>query len=86
MVMLFFSLEIAKKCFFVLYFLKNMLYFCELFKWVEFLFKVFIYNTKIGRSLFKANPGSTIFWQKNIEKFDFRIIKQMVKGILGPSY
>ena len=37
----FFSLEIAKKCFFVLYF-------CKLFKWVEFLFQVFIYNTKIG--------------------------------------
>ena len=44
----FFSLEIAKKCFFVLYFLKNVLYFCKLFKWVEFLFQVFIYNTKIG--------------------------------------
>ena len=44
---LFFSLEIAKMCFFVLYFLKNVLYFCELFKWVEFLFQVFIYNTKI---------------------------------------
>ena len=43
----FFSLEIAKMCFFVLYFLKNVLYFCELFKWVEFLFQVFIYNTKI---------------------------------------
>ena len=43
----FFSLEIAKKCFFVLYFLKNVLYFCKLFKWVEFLFQVFIYNTKI---------------------------------------
>ena len=43
-----FSLEIAKKCFFVLYFLKNVLYFCKLFKWVEFLFQVFIYNTKIG--------------------------------------
>ena len=42
-----FSLEIAKKCFFVLYFLKNVLYFCKLFKWVEFLFQVFIYNTKI---------------------------------------
>ena len=39
----FFSLEIAKKCFFVLYFLKNLL-----FKWVEYLFQVFIYNTKIG--------------------------------------
>ena len=37
----FFSLEIAKKCFFVLYF-------CKLFKWVEYLFQVFIYNTKIG--------------------------------------
>ena len=45
----FFPLEIAKKCFFVLYFLKNMLYFCKLFKWVEFLFQVFIYNTKIGK-------------------------------------
>ena len=44
----FFSLEIAKKCFFVLYFLKNVLYFCKLFKWVEYLFQVFIYNTKIG--------------------------------------
>ena len=44
----FFSLEIAKKCFFVLYFLKNVLYFCKLFKWVEFLFQVFIYSTKIG--------------------------------------
>ena len=44
----FFSLEIAKKCFFVLYFLKNVLYFCKLFKWMEFLFQVFIYNTKIG--------------------------------------
>ena len=43
----FFSPEIAKMCFFVLYFLKNVLYFCELFKWVEFLFQVFIYNTKI---------------------------------------
>ena len=43
-----FSLEIAKKCFFVLYFLKNVLYFCKLFKWVEYLFQVFIYNTKIG--------------------------------------
>ena len=43
-----FSLEIAKKCFFVLYFLKNVLYFCKLFKGVEFLFQVFIYNTKIG--------------------------------------
>ena len=47
-VMLFFSLEIAKKCFFVLYFLKNVLYFCKLFKWVEYLFQVFIYDTKIG--------------------------------------
>ena len=37
----FFSLEIAKKCFFVLYF-------CKLFKWLEYLFQVFIYNTKIG--------------------------------------
>ena len=46
--MLFFSLEIAKKCFFVLYFLKNVLYFCKLFKWVEILFQVFIFNTKIG--------------------------------------
>ena len=45
----FFPLEIAKKYFFVLYFLKNMLYFCKLFKWVEFLFQVFIYNTKIGK-------------------------------------
>ena len=45
----FFSLEIAKKCFFVLYFLKNVLYFCKLFKWVEYLFQVFIYNTKIGK-------------------------------------
>ena len=44
----FFSLEIAKKCFFVLYFVKNVLYFCKLFKWVEYLFQVFIYNTKIG--------------------------------------
>ena len=44
----FFSLVIAKKCFFVLYFLKNVLYFCKLFKWVEHLFQVFIYNTKIG--------------------------------------
>ena len=44
----FFSQEIAKKCFFVLYFLKNVLYFCKLFKWVEYLFQVFIYNTKIG--------------------------------------
>ena len=44
----FFSLEIAKKCIFVLYFLKNVLYFCKLFKWVEYLFHVFIYNTKIG--------------------------------------
>ena len=51
----FFSLEIAKKCFFVLYFLKNVLYFlknvlyfCKLFKWMEFLFQVFIYSTKIG--------------------------------------
>ena len=44
----FFSLEIAKKCFFVFYFLKNVLYFCKLFKWVEYLFQVFIYNTKIG--------------------------------------
>ena len=44
----FFSLEIAKKCFFVLYFLKNVLYFCKIFKWVEYLFQVFIYNTKIG--------------------------------------
>ena len=44
----FFSLEIAKKCFFVLYFLKNVLYFCKLFKWMEYLFQVFIYNTKIG--------------------------------------
>ena len=44
----FFSLEIAKKCFFVLYFLKNVLFFCKLFKWVEYLFQVFIYNTKIG--------------------------------------
>ena len=44
----FFSQEIAKMCFFVLYFLKNVLYFCELFKWVEFLFQVFIYNTKVG--------------------------------------
>ena len=43
----FFSLEIAKMCFFVLYFLKNVLYFCEFFKWVEFLFQVLIYNTKI---------------------------------------
>ena len=43
----FFSLEIAKMCFFVLYFLKIVLYFCELFKWVEFLFQVFICNTKI---------------------------------------
>ena len=30
------SLDIAKKCFFVLYFLKNVFY--KLFKWVEFLF------------------------------------------------
>ena len=66
----FFSLEIAKKCFFVLYFLKNVLYFCKLFKSVEYLFQVFIYNTKIGH-FSKANPGSTIFWQKNLEKFYF---------------
>ena len=31
----FFSLKIAKKCVFVLYFLKNVLYFYKLFKWVE---------------------------------------------------
>ena len=31
----FFSLEIPKKCFFVLYFLKNVLYFCKLFKFME---------------------------------------------------
>ena len=43
----FFSGKLLKMCFFVLYFLKNVLYFCELFKWVEFLFQVFIYNTKI---------------------------------------
>ena len=35
----FFSLEIAKKCFFVLYFLKNVLYFCTFFKWVNIYFK-----------------------------------------------
>ena len=39
---------IKHMCFFVLYFLKNVLYFCKLFKWVEYLFQVFIYNTKIG--------------------------------------
>ena len=44
----FFSLENAKKCFFVLYFWKNVLYF-KLCKWMEFLFQVFIYNTKIGK-------------------------------------
>ena len=38
----FFSLEIAKKCFFVLYFLKNVLYFCKLFKWVNIYFKVLL--------------------------------------------
>ena len=47
-VMTFFSLEIAKHCFFVLHFLKNALYFCKLFKCVEFLFRVWIYSTKIG--------------------------------------
>ena len=41
----FFPLEIPKKCFFVLYFLKNVLYFCKLFKWVEYLFQVFISRT-----------------------------------------
>ena len=45
----FFSLEIAKKYFILCFiFLKNVLYFCKLLKWVEFLFQVFIYNTKIG--------------------------------------
>ena len=42
----FFSPEITKRCFFVLYFLKNVLYFCKLFKWVEFLFKVLFITLK----------------------------------------
>ena len=36
----------AKKCFFVLY--KNVLSVSYL-QWVEYLFQVFIYNTKIGK-------------------------------------
>ena len=44
----FFLWKLLKSVFFVLYFLKNVLYFCKLFKWVEYLFQVFIYNIKIG--------------------------------------
>ena len=44
MVMLFFLWK-AKMCFFCALFFEK--HFCELFKWVEFLFQVFIYNTKI---------------------------------------
>ena len=40
------SLEIAKKCFFVLYFLKNVLYFCKLFKWVNIYFKFLFITLK----------------------------------------
>ena len=43
----FFSQEIAKKCFFVLYFLKNVLYFCKFIKWVNIYFK-FLFITQIG--------------------------------------
>ena len=73
MVMLFFSLKIAKKCFFVLYFLKNVLYFCELFKWVEFLFKVFIYNTKMGRSLFQSKSWLNYFLAKKQKNLIFEL-------------
>ena len=46
--MLFFSLEIAKNGFFVLYFLKNVLYFVSYLSGWNIYFKFFIYNTKIG--------------------------------------
>ena len=42
----FFSLEIASKCFFVLYFLKNVLYFFKLFKWVNICFKFLFITLK----------------------------------------
>ena len=69
----FFSLEIAKKCFFVLYFLKNVLYFCKLFKWVEYLFQVFIYNTKKGefKVTFLKQILAQLFLTKKLRKFYF---------------
>ena len=69
----FFSLEIAKKCFFVLYFLKNVLYFFKLFKWVEFLFQVFIYNTKLGELYvtFLRQILAWIFLAKKLRKILF---------------
>ena len=44
----FFLWKLLRSDFLCFIFLKNVLYFCKLFKWVEYLFQVFIYDTKIG--------------------------------------